>query len=189
MKKYLFGPALAALAMFAFGALYWMSPFPYKVLKNTADDSAAGLALARIFPETGTYLVPGMSLDQRQTAELYRRGPSAEVQFSREGHDAMEPAVYVKGYAHYFVVSVLLAALLRICRNSLPTYSGRVRFCVLVAAVGSALIAYSDPIWWHRPWAWHIVSSVYFILVLCVCGFVLAAFIKPEPRSSSPVRP
>jgi hypothetical protein len=32
MKDNLLVPALAAVAMFVFGAIFWMSPFPYKVL-------------------------------------------------------------------------------------------------------------------------------------------------------------
>jgi hypothetical protein len=179
MKKFVLGPALAALAMFLFGAIYWMSPFPYKTLRSVANDSAAGLALAQLFPETGTYLVPGPNLNQKQMGELYKRGPSVEVQFVKEGHDAMEPAVFLKGYVHYFVVSLLLAALLAKAAASLRGYCSRVSFCALVGVAGSALIDYSDPIWWHHPWAWHIACSIYAVLAFTVSGLVLAAFVKP----------
>jgi len=185
MKKFVLGPALAALAMFLFGAIYWMSPFPYKTLTPAADDSAAGLALAKIFPETGTYLIPGPTLDQRLLTELSKRGPSAEVQFVKEGFDGMAPTVFLEGYVHYFVVSLLLAALLAKAASSLRGYCSRVGFCSLVGIAGSALINYSDPIWWHHPWAWHIACSIYAILVFTVAGLILAAFVK-SPANASP---
>jgi cbb3-type cytochrome oxidase subunit 3 len=128
MKKFVLGPALAALAMFLFGAIYWMSPFPYKTHNTTANDSAAGLALAQLFPETGTYLIPGVNLDKTQLAALYKRGPSAEVQFIKEGHEMMEPTVFLKGYMHYFVVSLLLAMLLAKAAPSFKGYCSRVSF-------------------------------------------------------------
>jgi hypothetical protein len=186
MKKFVLGPALAALAMFVFGAIYWMSPIPYKVLNTTADDDAAGLALAKIFPETGTYLVPGPKLDEKKMAELYKRGPSAQVQFVKEGHEGMEPTTLIKGYVHYFVVSLLLAILLVKAEPAFKSYSGRVKFSALVGIVGSALIDYSDPIWWHHPWAWHVVCSVYAVLAFLISGLVLAAFVKPAAAATSP---
>jgi hypothetical protein len=186
MKKFVLGPALAALAMFVFGAIYWMSPFPYSVLKSTADDDTAGLALAKIFPETGTYLIPGAQLDQKKMAELYKRGPSVQVQFVKEGHAGMEPATFIKGYGHYFVVSLLLAILLVMAGPALKGYSGRVKFTTLVGVAGSALIDYSDPIWWHHPWAWHLVCSLYAVLAFIVSGLVLAAFVKPAGGAATP---
>ena len=186
MKKFLLGPVLAALAMFLFGAAYWMSPFPYKALKTVADNSAAALALGQIFPETGTYLIPGVNTDEKQVAELFKRGPLAQVQFVKEGHEMMEPAVFLKGYVHYFVVSLLLAALLAKAAASLRGYCSRVSFCALVGVVGSALIEYSDPIWWHHPWAWHIACSIYAVLAFTVSGLVLAAFVKPAVAAIPP---
>jgi hypothetical protein len=186
MKKFVLGPVLAALAMFLFGAIYWMSPFPYKTLKTVADNSGAALALAQIFPETGTYLIPGVNTDEKQVAELFRRGPLAEVQFVKEGHEMMEPMVFLAGFVHYFVVSLLLAALLAMAASSLPGYWSRVRFCALAGIVGSVLIDYSDPIWWHHPWAWHIVGSIYSIIAFTVAGLVLAAFATPPAATASP---
>jgi hypothetical protein len=188
MKRFILGPALAALAMFLFGAIYWMSPFPYKTLQPVADDAAAGLALAQIFPETGTYLVPRPDLEPKLLAELTKRGPSAQVQFVKEGFDGMEPAVFLKGYVHYFVVSLLLAALLAKVASSLRGYCSRVTFCALVGLVGSTLIEYSDPIWWHHPWGWHLVSSIYAVVAFLVSGLVLAAFVKPPVATNPPSR-
>jgi hypothetical protein len=61
-----------------------------------------------------------------------------------------------------------------------------VSFCALVGVVGSALIDYSDPIWWHHPWAWHIACSIYSVLVFTVSGLVLAAYVKPAVTAAPP---
>jgi len=53
MKNNLIAPALAALAMFVFGAIFWMSPFPSQALSVTTDDRATLAALDAVFPATG----------------------------------------------------------------------------------------------------------------------------------------
>jgi hypothetical protein len=42
MKIHVTAPALAALAMFVFGAIYWMIFSPYKVPKTTAGGAIPG---------------------------------------------------------------------------------------------------------------------------------------------------
>lgn len=64
MKKFVLAPALAALAMFVVSAIYWMSPFPYQTLTPVGDNAAAA-ALGKIFPATGTYLVPEPETDEK----------------------------------------------------------------------------------------------------------------------------
>jgi hypothetical protein len=185
MKRFLLAPALSApalsaLAMFVLGAAFWMSPFPYRALTPVADNVNAAALLGQIFPRTGVYMVPGPEIkDQKLLEELWQRGPSAKVDFIREGHPVMEPAVFLRGYLHYFVVSFLLATLLSGVVSSLPTYGGRVRFCALVGLAGAVLITLSDPIWWHHPWAWNLVNCLYAFLAFLAGGLVLARFIRP----------
>jgi hypothetical protein len=184
MKKYLVGPALAALAMFVFGAVYWMSPFPYKVLGRVADDSGAAQTLAGIFPETGTYLLPGAYLDEKTMTELYKSGPSVLVQFVKEGHPVMEPVVFVKGYLHNFVVCLLLAVLLVRAEASFRGYWCRVIFSAMVGLVGAVLLCLGDPIWWHHPWGWHLFGGLYAVLAFAVAGLVLGKFLTPRPAAA-----
>lgn len=181
MKKFLVAPLLSALAMFVLGALYWMSPFPYKTLTPVADNAAAAAALGQIFSTTGTYLVPGPEMkDQKALAELWQRGPSAEVSFIREGHEMMEPMVFLRGYVHYFVVSLLLALLLDKTAAAFIGYWARVRFSTMVGLVGAVLITMSDSIWWHHAWGWNLMSGIYAVLAFTVAGLVLAKFFTPK---------
>ena len=177
MKKYVVAPALAALAMFVFGAVFWMSPFPYQTLTPASNDSATALTLAQIFPTSGTYIIPGPGLkDEKLVAELYRRGPSAMVQITKEGHEMVEPAVFIKGYVHYFAVAVLLMALLVYATPLFHSFWCRVRFSAVVGLLGALLITCSNPIWWHHPWGWNLMMALYAVLEFTVAGLVLARF-------------
>lgn len=189
MKKFVLAPAVAALAMFLFGAAYWISPFPYKVLTPVGDNAAAAETLARIFPATGTYLIPGPEIqDQQLLADLYQRGPSAQVQFIKEGHAPMEPAVFVKGFLHYFVVALLLALLISRTGDSVRTcYACIIKLSALVGVIGAVLIHFSDPIWWHHPWAWHLVCAAYVVLEMTLAGAVLGRFFVSANREPSAV--
>jgi hypothetical protein len=179
MKNYVIAPALAALAMFVFGAIFWMSPFPYKVLRQTTDDPVALAMLGPLFPVTGTYLVPGPHLDRETMTELTQTGPSVLVQFVAEGHAEMEPGVFVKGYIHYFVVALLLAILLQKIAPVLKGYTCCIVTCAWVGLLGGLLLECNDPIWWHHPWAWHLVNLLYGVLAFAVAGLVLGRFVKP----------
>jgi hypothetical protein len=158
-----------------------MSPFPYKALTPVADNVAAVAALGQIFPTTGTYLVPGPELkDEKLLEELFQRGPIAEVHFVREGHPMMEPAVFLKGYLHYFVVSLLLAFLIEKAGPAFKGYACRVQFSAAVGLAGAVLITLSDPIWWHHPWGWSLMRGLYAVLTFTAGGLVLAKFFTPK---------
>jgi hypothetical protein len=179
MKKYLVGPALTALAMFVFGAIFWMSPLPYTVLTPADNDRAALAVLGSVFPTTGTYVLPGPNLDTATATALYEAGPSAIVQFVREGHPMMEPTVLLKGYLHTFVVAFLLTILLNRLSTSLKCYWCTVRLCTFIGLIGGVLLCCSDPIWWHHAWGWHLMGLLYCVLVFAVAGLVLGKFVKP----------
>lgn len=180
MKKFVLAPALAALALFVFGALYWMSPFPYKTLTPVGDNAAAAAALAKIFPTTGTYLIPGPDVaDEKLLTQLFEQGPLVEVQFIKEGHPMMEAGVFLRGFLHYFVVALLLAILLENIGPALRGYGSVVKLTTLIGLTGAVFICFSDPIWWHHPWGWKIVMAVYVVLASLIAGLVLGRFFKP----------
>lgn len=184
MKKFVLAPALAALAMFFLGFLYWGLPASpaYKAFGKVADDDAAAQALGRIFPATGTYMVPGIHLEQNKLTELYRRGPSAEVVFIKEGHDPTNPTMFIKGYLHYFVVALLLLMMLEGAKPSFKCFSCRVKFSAAVGLVGGVLWHFSDPIWGNHPLPYHLVGLLYMVLEFAVAGLVLAKFtMTPAP--------
>jgi hypothetical protein len=188
MKIPLLAPALAALAMFVFGAAFWMSPFPYKVLKRVADDAAAGESLAKIFPVTGSYIVPGPHLDPKQVEALMHRGPFVEVHFVREGLRMMEPFVLLKGYLHEFVLCLLITLMLVRLAPAFGSWTARLRFCAMLGLI-VALGHYARVIWWHHSIAWETMMALYDFLSLVIVGLVLGKMLTPKKSPKNPAMP
>jgi len=52
-----------------------------------------------------------------------------------------------------------------------------------VGLAGAVLICLSNPIWWHHPWGWELMTALYAVLVFTVGGLVLARFFTPRPAA------
>jgi hypothetical protein len=187
MKKFVLAPALAALAMFVWGFLYWGAPhhLPYQTLGRVDDESATALALGKLFPTTGAYLLPSPTLAEDKLAPLVQRGPSAQVYITKEGMALMDPALLLKGYLHMFVLAVMLTGMLCGLEKAFERWTCRVKFC---AAIGG-LVATCDlgaAIWWHHPWGWTIAHAVYDLVMYALAGLVLAKFVTPKPAPAAP---
>jgi len=188
MKKFVLGPALAALAAFVLGFLYWGLPhhLPYKGLGQVADDSATALAIGKMFPASGAYLLPSPLLGEEKMNELAARGPSVEVHLRKEPFTGADMGKCMAlGFVHMFVVSVLLSCILCGLGKSFERWTCRVKFC---AAIG-LLVATSDlgyAIWWHHSLAWTLAQSVYDFLMYVVIGLVLAKFVTPKAAPAAP---
>ena len=179
MKKFLLAPALAALAMFIFGAVYWMSPLPYKVHSRVADDAVAGEALAKIFPSTGVYFVPGMHLPPDQREALAQRGPIAEVHFLKPGMPPMDPLQLLKGYLHQFGICLVLVFMLDASGQAFRGFGCRVRFCGTIGLL-IALYDYGQSVWWHHSIAWVTMTAVYDFIAFFIAGLVLGKLLTPK---------
>ena len=187
MKKFVLAPALAALAMFLWGFLFWGAPhhLPYKSLGHVDDDSATALALGKLFPATGTYLVPNPTSGDEKMAELVKRGPIAEVHITKESMDMMNPTDLTKGYLQEFVLCFILAIMLGKAEPSFKCFSCRVKFS---AAIGLLLATCTlgDVIWWHHSLSWQLWQAFYELGSVVIAGFVLAFFFTPKATVTSP---
>jgi hypothetical protein len=184
MIKLVLGTFLSALAIFAFGAVFWMSPIhePY-VGKTKSGDEAVGRFLREEFPQAGYYRIPGVQANDDETVRLHRAGPVATIHFRPEGVEPMAPSVMIRGFLHGWVTVALLALVLRLATPA--TYGSRV---LLVAVAGAAGVVYTrlgDGIWWFQPWPWLILTAAYGFAVFLIAGLVLAAFVKPTPAVTS----
>lgn len=182
MKKYLLGPALAALATFMLGFIYWGLPphLAYKSLGTVPDVSATAIAVGKMFPASGVYLLPSPLDGDEKMNELAARGPSIEVHVTKEGLTGAAMAKGMAlGFVHMFVVSLLLTIILSGLAKAFECWSCRVRFC---ASIG-LLVATCDlgsAIWWHHALGWTLAQSVYDFLMYLVIGLVLATFVTPK---------
>jgi len=181
MKRYYLGTFLAALAMFFWGAIFWMSPFPYRVLQHSPDDALAGAALLQHFPTSGTYMVPGKHNDAATLNRLHEKGPIAMVHIQTAGAPTVQPKALVLGFAHYWVCT-LLAAFLTVRTSPVvrASFGKRVWFFALIGGIIAVFADFSAPVWWGHPWPFHVVNAIYTVTVWLVGGLVLAALLKAE---------
>jgi len=184
MKKFLLAPAVAALAMFFWGFVYYgISGLPYRTLGPAADVAAALSAL----PDSGTYLVPDPRDGEAANAASMQTGPVAMVHL-RQGPARGMGVVMAQGYLHMFVACLLLAALLAKSEPSFKGYGCRLKFSVLVGLLGTVFTHGGAAIWWQQPWAWHFANMAYDVIAWLIAGAVLAKLFTPR-AASEPVSP
>jgi hypothetical protein len=189
MKKFFLAPLLGALAMFVFGFLYWgISPLPYKSLGRVPDDAAAASALAKIFPSTGLYFLPGMYLDPATHQELAQKGPLAEVNYIAHGAPMFDPRTLAKGFIHNYVLCLLLVLLLG---TVMPAFQGVGCVVRLCAMIGLVLAAghYADVIWWNYSIAWETWRALYDLLAFVIVGAILGKMLVPKPKAVASPEP
>ena len=181
MQRYLLGTFLAALAMFVWGAVYWTNPLPYRFLPHSLDDAQAGEALLRFLPANGTYFIPGTQNDPATLQRLHEKGPIATIHFQREGMPPMQAKVFLLGFVHNWICTLLAAFIaVRISPVVLNSYGKRVWFFVLIGTLVAVFSEFSAPIWWGHPWPFHLISALFALTVWLVAGLVLAAFLKAD---------
>ena len=180
MKKTIIGVFLATIVMFFWGALYWSSPFPYKVAGRVADDAAVGAVLQEHFPESGVYQIPGQYNDRETIESLMGAGPFATIHISKEGMKAMEPGYMITGLLHILVFVSLVTVLLKMTGRSFPTYGGRLLFTFVTGITATFLTELTNPVWWRHPLPSYLVTGLYYILTWVLVGSILSAFIRPR---------
>ena len=130
VKRIILGIVLATIVCYFWGFLYWgLNPLPYRSWNQTPDDEAAGQALLEHFPETGTYFIPSMQLDEETLTRLHEAGPIGFVHIMREGKPVMQSDIMAKGFVLTLVTTALIAILAQANRpgDSVTRRGGPVR--------------------------------------------------------------
>ena len=181
MKNLVVGSALAAVALFFWGFLFWaVSPLPYRIMKPVSDVPALQQALRFALPESAVYLFPHPS--QGTEEEVQKRmaeGAFGRVIFVREGA-SMGGGTFGLGFLHYLVTALLLAVLLRASGGG--TYAARLAIVTLTGLAGAVYAAFTKPIWMFDPWGAHVLDFTYELSSFVIAGLVLAKFVRPEGR-------
>ena len=185
MKK-LLGIILATVAMFAFGAVFWMTPLTTSFFMSATDDEVAGRRLKEMFPASGTYFVPSPQSNPEKRLELLKSGPlvTLHVDYERKLQGDPDPKTLGVGFVHELISLTLAALVMGSLLGALTTYVRRVSFMAMLGVLIAWFSPLSQPIWWHHPWPVHVVDAVYTVLAWLVSGLVLAAFIKPAGKAA-----
>lgn len=181
MTRYLLGTFLAALAMYIWGAAFWMNPVTYSYFRISPNDAEAGVALQKYFPQSGTYVIPGDMKDPKAAEALHEKGPLAMVHIRHDGEPMMNPRKYIMGFVHLWIATLLAAFLaVRAAPAVSNAYGKRLWFFVLIGALIAIYANLSSPIWMNNPWTYHTVFAVYNFSAWLIGGLVLAATVKPQ---------
>ena len=180
MGKTILGVLLANVAMFMFGAAFWMSPVGQMAVGTAPDDAAAQQAIAASFPETGAYYVPG-DMEAPGFSDLHTKGPLALVTVNHSsGMEPMAPMVFISGFVHGLIVIVFLAILLKMGGAGFASYAKRLGICIMVGLISALMINGGAIVWWYSPLEYALLNMVYNTLAITVAGIFLAAFVKPS---------
>lgn len=187
MIRVIFGSAVAAIAMFVIGFVFF-GPLGLINLATASvgDIEAAAVqqSLAANLPRTGTYFVPTPGSSAAQTV-MFGRGPIATVHYNTGGFAAMDPTTLVVGIVFNFVIAMIMGlALLGIDRRVLDLGS-RAKTASILAVAGVAFSHLSEPIYLKHDWPYFIYVFVADGLMLVAAAIIVAWFL-PRPAEVAP---
>lgn len=179
MQKTIVGILVTTFTLYIWGFLYWgISTIPYSYWKQTADDAVAQEVLAKHFPESGTYFIPGIGNDLETRTALYEKGPTGFVHIQHGGSTPTDPTIMVQGFLLNLVIVALLAAFFRVAGAT--EFRDFARLSVTAGAVAVVAIDVGDMIWWQMPFEWKIWQLIYDYTLWLIAGHLLGLFMKQK---------
>jgi hypothetical protein len=194
MIRVIFGSALAALAMFVIGFIFFGPLGLLNLAVVTLDDNQAASVqqtLAANLPRTGTYFVPMAEKSAAQTV-MYGQGPIATIHYNTGGFAAVDTGTLVTGLVFNFVIALVMGLALLGISGRVADFGSRARVAVLLGVAGVAYTHLSEPIFYHHDWPHFIYVFVADGLMLVAAGLILAKFLpaaRAEAPSEEPVEP
>jgi len=185
MVRVILGSAVAAIAMFIIGFIFFATPLQRLSVASIDDAQAAAVqqALAVNLQRTGTYQVPGTNTPAQ--TNMYSRGPIATVHYNTGGFAATDTASLVTGLILNFIIAVLIGLGLLGMGQRVPDMASRGRVAVVIAVAAAAYIHLGEPIYLHHDWVHFIYLFVADGLTLAAAGIIVAWFL-PGPRAVAP---
>ena len=185
MVRVILGSAVAAIAMFIIGFIFFATPLQRLSVASIDDTQAAAVqqALAVNLQRTGTYQVPGTNTPAQ--TNMYSRGPIATVHYNTDGFAATDTASLATGLILNFIIAVLIGFGLLGMGERVPELASRGRVAVFFAVAAAAYIHLGEPIFLHHDWGHFIYLFVADAVTLAAAGFIVAWFL-PGPRAVAP---
>ena len=185
MPRVIFGAAVAAIAMFIIGFIFFATPLARLATASIDDNQAAAVqqAMAANLPKTGTYSVPG--LDTEAQTNMFSQGPIATIHYNIGGFAATDAGSLVTGLVLNFIVALLIGTALIGIDRRVADFGSRARVGVLIAIAATAFTRLGEPIYRHHDWPHFIYLFIADALALCAAAIILAWFL-PRSREAAP---
>jgi hypothetical protein len=193
MVRLLVAVLLAAVVQFAWGFAFWTKlPLAKEAVQKLPDGDRLAGVLEESIPQTGVYFHPAgdcpMCSDDKEAVEKFlaasRRGPLLQVIYRKEGMEPMSAATMALGFVHLAAGSLLAGMLLLLALPALGSYLSRVLFVFGLGAFAVVAIQFANPVWFHHPWKFTLVQSLYDAVGWLLAGVVMAAVIRPAAARS-----
>jgi hypothetical protein len=191
MIRVIFGSAVAALAMFVIGFIFFGPLGLLNLAVVTLDDNQAAAvrdSLSTTLPRTGTYFVPMAEKSAAQTV-MYGQGPIATIHYNTGGFAAVDPATLVTGLTFNFVIALVMGIALLGISGRVADFGSRARLAVPLGVAGVAYTHLSEPIFYHHDWPHFIYVFVADGLMFVAAGLILAKLLPAAPVAAPAERP
>ena len=184
MGRVIIGAAVAAVAMFIIGFIFFATPLSRLHVGSLDNARAAAVqqALAANVPRTGTYHVP--SADTPEQTVMYGQGPIATIHYNTDGFPTADPGAMLGGLVFDFIVALLIGAALIGVDRRVPDFASRARLVAIFAVAMSAYTHLGEPIWYHHDWSHFIYLFVADAVALAAGGLIIARWFLPRVKTA-----
>ncbi|MGI9290692.1 MAG: hypothetical protein ACR2QG_05390 [Gammaproteobacteria bacterium] len=183
MLRLWLGSVCVALVLWAWSTVFYViSPVPYYTMSETtgADDVAAGQALKQIFPESGTYILPGRYADDETRSLLRSQGPVATVYIKREGFPEASVRQVLIGTFNSIVIGLLLGGAMIMLRKYTQDYWSHVAIGSTFGIAYTAYPRFADIIWSAFPPGYQLMMIFSDGFSWILITMVMAWFVVPR---------
>jgi hypothetical protein len=179
MKRLVLGSVLAAVAMFFWGFLYWaVFSFPYQIMVPAPNQQALAKTIGDALPASGVYLLPHPKVgSEEEMAKSFRAGPLVQINIQKQGVDPMQGSIFLWGFVHMLVSSLLMALVVRAAAPAAAGFAGRLQIAALAGLAGACYSNLGKPIWWHQTWSYHLMNFGFDLGSWLLAALVLAWFV------------
>ncbi len=179
--RLLLGSLCVTLVIWIWSVLFYVVlPVPYYSMSQSTDDLAAGEALKKYFPETGTYILPGRFSGKDVRSQMRADGPVATVYIQTEGRPEVSPVKFLIGSFNSIVIGLLIGAGMLLLNRHTTNYWSHVAIASTFGIAYTAYPRFADIIWSEFPPGYQLmmIFSDGFSWVLMV--MVMAWFVVPR---------
>lgn len=188
------GAVLAAIAMFFWGAFYWVflgNVLAVDITLPTADQVAIAESLKPTLRQSGVYWIPhpveGDDRDDDPNSPWivrHQQGPVAHIFYQTQGIDPMSNSTLGLGFLHTLVCALFVGGLLAVLKTSLCCYRTRWGFVIGLGVFVGIWGEMRQVIWMYHSFRYELFNACYDISSWMIGGAILAAIVKvPKPKT------
>lgn len=179
MNKSISAVFITAFVLFVFGFLYWaVNPLPYSALNEVKSEGISQLSVAKLFPESGAYLIPSPG---PKSEERLEKGPAILLSIDHTPSAEGAPLDLIIGFFHNLLTAFLLTLIITRVKDN----AERMKVVVISGVLATVLINGSEVIWWFQPLNWVAYHALYYILYFSIAGALLCRLLPSEEAASS----